>query len=105
MNGVMWWRRPSWPQSTYNARQRNCWADSMPTSRASQRGDRRECLRCRGGPWLAPLRAAALTAITQSQSRRLKMTYRLVQTTAIRTIANGYPSTQCNSGMCLKFMP
>jgi hypothetical protein len=40
-----------------------------------------------------------------SQSLRLKMTYRLVHTMAIRAIAKGYPSAQCNSGMCEKFMP
>jgi hypothetical protein len=45
------------------------------------------------------------TAIAQSQSRRLKMTYKLVHTTAIRTSAKGYPNTQCNSGMCVKFIP
>ncbi|GAB2968801.1 hypothetical protein GCM10023080_034770 [Streptomyces pseudoechinosporeus] len=31
--------------------------------------------------------------VAQSQSRRLKITYRLAQTTAIRTIANGWYST------------
>lgn len=41
----------------------------------------------------------------QSQSRRLNTTYRLTQTTAISRIANGYPKTQCSSGICVKFMP
>ncbi|MDQ0597956.1 hypothetical protein QF037_002301 [Streptomyces canus] len=49
--------------------------------------------------------ASARAAITQSQCRRLKMTYKLVQTTDIRTIAKGYPNTQCNSGMWSKFIP
>ena len=53
--------------------------------------------------------ASALSEIvstsTQSQSFRLKMTYRLEHTTAIRRIANGYPSTQCNSGIRSKFIP
>lgn len=40
-----------------------------------------------------------------SQSLRLKMTYRLVQTTAISSTANGYPPAQCSSGMLSKFMP
>lgn len=40
-----------------------------------------------------------------SQSRFLKITYRLVQTTAISRIANGYPAAQCSSGMVSKFIP
>ncbi len=43
--------------------------------------------------------------MAQSQSRRLKMTYKLVQTIPIRAMAKGYPSTQRNSGMCVKFIP
>lgn len=50
-------------------------------------------------------RAVAHTVIAQSQSRRLKMTYKLVQTIAIRAIAKGYPKLQRNSGMCSKFIP
>ena len=42
---------------------------------------------------------------TQSQSRRLKITYKPAQTTPIRPIAKGYPKLQLSSGMCLKFMP
>lgn len=41
----------------------------------------------------------------QSQSRRLKIKYKLTQTTPIRPMAKGYPKLQLNSGMCLKFMP
>ncbi len=62
----------------------------------------------RVGLLVAPLvRQTSCPAVqsAQSQSRRLKMTYRLVHTTAIRTMAKGYPSVQCNSGMCVKFMP
>jgi hypothetical protein len=53
----------------------------------------------------SPVGYALVRTIAQSQSRRLKMTYRLVHTAAISPIANGYPNTQCNSGMWSKFMP
>ena len=57
----------------------------------------------RSGP--QPLPGKPPGVITQSQSFRLKMTYKLVHTTAIRMIAKGYPSTQCNSGIRSKFIP
>ncbi|GAA4052185.1 hypothetical protein GCM10022233_23720 [Streptomyces shaanxiensis] len=41
----------------------------------------------------------------QSQSRRLKMTYKLMHTNPIKPTAKGYPKLQLNSGMYLKFMP
>ena len=44
-------------------------------------------------------------AYPQSQSRRLKIRYRLTQTIPISPIANGYPNPHRNSGMCVKFMP
>jgi hypothetical protein len=40
-----------------------------------------------------------------SQSFRLKMTYKLVQTPAISNTAKGYPNTRRNSGMWSKFIP
>jgi hypothetical protein len=46
-----------------------------------------------------------VNAVPQSQSLRLKMKYKLVHTIAIRTMAKGYPSTQCNSGISRKFIP
>jgi hypothetical protein len=50
-------------------------------------------------------RLTADGAAGHSQSRRLKTTYRLVHTTAMRRTAKGYPNAQCSSGMWSKFMP
>lgn len=65
---------------------------SGPSARhwARERGARRGARRGRG---------------PQSQSRRLKITYRLTQTIPISPIANGYPNLQPNSGMWSKFIP
>ncbi|ATL31525.1 hypothetical protein KY5_6507 [Streptomyces formicae] len=46
-----------------------------------------------------------LRARRYSQSRRLKMKYRLTHTTAISRIANGYPAAHFSSGIVSKFIP
>ncbi len=56
-------------------------------------------------PWLWTRSECLIGSIAQSQSRRLKMRYRLTQTTAINPIAKGYPKAQCSSGISSKFMP
>ncbi|GGP82760.1 hypothetical protein GCM10010278_71790 [Streptomyces melanogenes] len=51
------------------------------------------------------VRVGVLWRDTYSQSRRLKMKYRLTHAPAISRIANGYPAAHFNSGMFSKFIP
>lgn len=105
-------RRPVRPACASAARRPRVDARDRRGPRASERGSfspdspqwpRKRRRSPRSGP--QPLPGKPPGAITQSQSFRLKMTYKLVHTTAIRMIAKGYPSTQCNSGIRSKFIP